>query len=174
MEDLKVRELKVRGLKVHNKFSSDGAMVSDCIICCTNDDHKLFEVILEYNSLEEVVFFGALTHVPTKLSSKLLVSDVTENNKVKMHLFRSTKRGFDKVPLWIFKGPSAIGKSFVAHLTNLSVFETDAYETLPELILEDIVVLGNKYPHTVKDVVSRTKDRNVILNNFSHYTDHQE
>jgi hypothetical protein len=56
--------------------------------------------------------------------------------------------------VWIFRGDSNLGKSYLAHCSDLSVFETDAHSTLPHNITEDIIVLGNKYCHSLNDIKS--------------------
>ena len=125
------------------------------------------QIVYELRSVKN---FGALTHIPI---GKAEMGDLIED-EVGSHApipredkLRSTNRGFDKVPLWIFRGGSGLGKSFLAHkIQDLTVFETDAWKTLPDVITEDIVVLGNKYKHTVEDITSRTRNRNVIISNF--------
>lgn len=62
-------------------------------------------------------------------------------------------RQLDKAPLWIFKGGSGLGKSYLSHrIGDKIVWESDSYSELPERILADIIVLGNKYNYTVEDV----------------------
>lgn len=71
-------------------------------------------------------------------------------------LFYKSKRANDNRPVWIFQGDSNLGKSFIAHkLDGMSVFETDCFEKLPELIKEDIIVIGNKYKFNLEDIKSR-------------------
>lgn len=72
--------------------------------------------------------------------------------------------------VYIFQGPSGVGKSFLAHkLNGLSVYETDSNKNLPICIKEDIIVLGNKYKFTIKNIKSKLHDNpNVYLVNFQH------
>lgn len=163
---------KVIGVKIHNHFDSIGRMYNKYIFCLLLVDKTRGELCMDTHSKEikftTVRYFGALTHVPHRRTN-VKVEDLFDklNFKVKFENLQSTRRGFEKVPLWIFVGASALGKSFLAHsLNNLTVFESDAYATLPDLILEDVVVLGNKYPHTVDDILQRVYDRNVVLNTF--------
>lgn len=78
--------------------------------------------------------------------------------QVNVNLFRASARAKDKMPIWIFIGASGVGKSYIAsHLKGLTVFETDSYENLPDKITERVIVLGNKYNHTIQDVKDRIK-----------------
>lgn len=76
--------------------------------------------------------------------------------KVNMDLFISNARFKDKMPVWIFTGESATGKSFIAeHINGLTKFETDSVDELPSVIDAQIIVLGNKHTYTLDDVKSR-------------------
>ena len=78
-----------------------------------------------------------------------------------------------KRKVYIFKGPSTIGKTFLAANlldANLSVFETDSEEALPEEILEDIIVLGNKHNYSLEEVKERVfakEESDIIVVDFS-------
>lgn len=75
---------------------------------------------------------------------------------VKMELFKETIRSKNLRPVWIFKGKSNSGKSFLASkLSELDVYETDSNETLPESIVSSVIVLGNKYDFTLEDVKNK-------------------
>ena len=82
-------------------------------------------------------------------------------------------RGFDKRPVLVFYGDSNSMKSHVAALTGKSVYETD-YELskgkLPSEIIEDIVVIGNKYKVDLNDIKSRLVNCEVIEVNFKRTT----
>ena len=92
--------------------------------------------------------------------------------KVNMDLFKEINRSKEKRPVWVFKGDSALGKSYLAGIIansgrEKSVYETDAHEELGD-IHEDIVVIGNKYKHSVEDVESHILgEHEVILVDFS-------
>lgn len=91
---------------------------------------------------------------------------------VDMNLFKETNRSKEKRPVWVFKGDSALGKSYLAGIIansgrDKSVYETDAHEELGD-IHEDIVVIGNKYKHSVEDVESHILgEHDTILVDFS-------
>ena len=75
---------------------------------------------------------------------------------VDMNLFEETVRHKNMRPIWIFKGKSNAGKSFLASkLTNLDVYETDISDELPSVITESVIVLGNKYKFTIEHIKSK-------------------
>ena len=75
---------------------------------------------------------------------------------VNMELFKETVRAKDLRPVWIFKGKSNSGKSFLASkLNDLEVYETDSNEQLPNSITASIVVLGNKYNYSIDDIKTK-------------------
>lgn len=75
--------------------------------------------------------------------------------RVNEDLFVASDRVMKKRPVYIFTGPSAIGKSTMASMLDRTVYETDRALCLPEVIAADIVVCGNKYPHTIEDIELR-------------------
>lgn len=91
---------------------------------------------------------------------------------VNMELFKPTARYKEKRPVWIFKGDSNLGKSFIAaKLNDLTIYETDSSNELPEKITESVIVLGNKYTHRLEEIKSRIfGDYDIVLVDFS--TDH--
>lgn len=87
-------------------------------------------------------------------------------------LFEETNRSKEKRPVWIFKGESALGKSYLAGIIANSgrmktVYETDAHEKLNK-IHEDIIVVGNKYSHSIEEVKNHVEGEcEIILVDFS-------
>ena len=73
---------------------------------------------------------------------------------VNLEKFKELPRGMKKRPVWIFYGDSGLGKSTLAKdLTEeRQIYETDSSETLPDEIVADIVVIGNKYKFTIDEV----------------------
>jgi hypothetical protein len=73
-------------------------------------------------------------------------------------LLQPTIRLQQKRPVYLFQGPSGIGKSFlggaIAQHSEVQVYETDSNETLP-LNLSDyhVIVVGNKYKTHSKSVL---------------------
>lgn len=85
--------------------------------------------------------------------------------KVKMDNFETTQRGFDEHPTWIFHGASNLGKSFLAHqIKEMTIFETDAYDELPDKINADIIVLGNKHKYTLENIKERVNGKAILVN----------
>jgi hypothetical protein len=75
---------------------------------------------------------------------------------VNMELFKETPRNKSERPVWVFKGESNLGKSFISSkLNELTTYETDSNEVLPNVITEDIVVLGNKYTYSLEEIKNR-------------------
>ena len=89
--------------------------------------------------------------------------------KVKMELFKKTVRVHDKRPVWIFKGDSNAGKSFLSSkLKDLKIYETDINNELLEVITQDVIILGNKYSHTINDIDKRILgEHNLIVVDFN-------
>ena len=78
----------------------------------------------------------------------------------------------EKRPVWIFAGASGLGKSTLGMLLASQgkvIYETDANKELPELILADIIVAGNRHKDlTMKELCKHLpEDVNPILVEFS-------
>ncbi len=72
---------------------------------------------------------------------------------VNMELFKETIRAKNLRPVWIFKGKSNSGKSFLASkLNDLEIYETDSNEKLPDVITASVIVVGNKYDFEIDDL----------------------
>ena len=87
--------------------------------------------------------------------------------RITEELFTETNRAMDKRPVWIFKGNSGLGKSYIAGIIANSdraktVYETDAHEEL-DTIEADIIVVGNKYNHPLKEIESKIKGEHEII-----------
>ena len=123
----------------------------------------------------EVKKFNGYTHIPKEV---LNVADVEPNFEgnisndvfsidedggcnyypsggynVNMELFKETIRAKNLRPVWIFKGKSNSGKSFLASkLNDLEIYETDSNEKLPDVITASVIVVGNKYDFEIDDL----------------------
>ena len=88
---------------------------------------------------------------------------------VNLSCFEELPRNMKKRPVWIFKGYSGLGKTSLAiQLENEDVYDTDISSKLPECITESVVVLGNKYGHTLEDIKTRLfGNPEIILVDFS-------
>ena len=72
---------------------------------------------------------------------------------INMEYFVATGRQAEKPVIFIFTGPSAIGKSFIASkLKELEVYETDSSDTLNIPKTTNIVVLGGKYNYSIENI----------------------
>lgn len=75
---------------------------------------------------------------------------------VNMKLFKPLKRNMEARPVFIFHGPSGLGKSTLADaLKDMEVYETDSAPILPEVITAQVVVIGNKESFPVSAVKKR-------------------
>jgi len=87
---------------------------------------------------------------------------------VNMKMFNETVRHRIKRPVWIFQGESTTGKDILAHkLKKLNIFETDSVKVLPDVIIEDVVVMGDQNDFQLEDVKKRLfGDVDVIVVDF--------
>jgi len=134
--------------------------------------------------------FNGYTHKPIK---ELIVDDVSieaedvENDvfsvnynggcnyypsggyNVNMDLFKANGREKELRPTYVFIGESGIGKSALALKFNddTIVFETDAYDTLPEKIVADVIVVGNKHKYTIDDIKTRVEETELVMCSFT-------
>jgi hypothetical protein len=84
--------------------------------------------------------------------------------------FSKTGRGHEKPVVWVFEGPSNVGKSTLASLAGvgsseaLRVYETDSAEDIgDDLVYAQIVVVGGKYSHTIEDVRAAFERHNLDI-----------
>lgn len=149
----------------------------------TTDSWGNFEV-------KHVDKFNGYTHKPIK---ELIVDDINENEEdisndvfivdhnggcdyypnggydVTMELFKANGRGKELRPTYVFVGESGIGKSALALKFNEDtiVFETDAYEVLPDKIIADVIVLGNKHKYTIDDLKTKVEETELVICSFN-------
>lgn len=78
---------------------------------------------------------------------------------VNMDLFKPTPRYMETRPVWIFKGDSCLGKSYLSTLvlesSELTKYETDSDKELPDELYQDIIVIGNKYNFSIDDIENK-------------------
>ena len=82
-----------------------------------------------------------------------------------------TNRAKVKRPVWIFVGESALGKSYLSSVlangSNNTKYETDSSPELPLRISEDMIVVGNKYHFSLRDIKERIHgEHETIIVNF--------
>lgn len=90
----------------------------------------------------------------------LLVSEEEVNFCEEM--FEKTPRIMEKRPVWIFAGGSGLGKSTLGRFLELQgkvIYETDSDQRLPNIIMADVIVAGNRNRSlTIDDICSRLPD----------------
>lgn len=77
-------------------------------------------------------------------------------------MFEKTPRMMEKRPVWIFAGGSGLGKSTIGRFLELQgkvIYETDSDQKLPNLIMADVIVAGNRNKSlTIDDICARLPD----------------
>lgn len=77
-------------------------------------------------------------------------------------MFEKTPRIMEKRPVWIFAGGSGLGKSTLGRFLELQgkiVYETDSDLRLPNIIMADIIVAGNRNKSlSIDDICARLPD----------------
>jgi hypothetical protein len=148
----------------------------------------------EFTNIESVDHVGTLHYVPKDKNLKVKYINDTESDDVELRtldgesvincsvnggdgyypcgncslnydFFNETERAVEIRPVYLFSGPSKIGKSFIAsHLDGkLDVYETDVDNTIPNDIAKyHVIVIGNKYPSHKEQVYSVLKDNKEI------------
>lgn len=78
------------------------------------------------------------------------------------YLFEKTPRMMEGRPVWIFAGDSGLGKSTIGRFLELQgkvVYETDSDQRLPNIIMADVIVVGNRNKSLVlDDICARLPD----------------
>lgn len=91
---------------------------------------------------------------------------------VYLNMFKELEnsRSKEKRLVWLFYGASGSGKTYLsANLRDLDSYETDSSDKLPDSIISPIIVIGNKYNHTIDEIKTRIFDlenTEIILVNF--------
>lgn len=77
-------------------------------------------------------------------------------------MFEKTPRMMEKRPVWIFVGGSGLGKSTIGRFLELQgkvVYETDSDQRLPNVIMADVIVAGNRNKGlAIDDICARLPD----------------
>lgn len=77
-------------------------------------------------------------------------------------MFEKTPRMMKKRPVWIFAGASGLGKSTIGRFLELQgkvVYETDSDLRLPNVIMADVIVAGNRNRSlSIDDICARLPD----------------
>ena len=77
-------------------------------------------------------------------------------------MFEKTPRMMEKRPVWIFAGGSGLGKSTIGRFLELQgkiIYETDSDQRLPNMIMADVIVAGNRNKSlAIDDICARLPD----------------
>lgn len=124
-----------------------------------------FEIETKEGNFKDVIYDtkNDIYYADNDLLGRLILHTFMEM----LNLFVPTIRAMDKRPVWIFKGDSGLGKSYIAGIIANSdraktVYETDAHEKL-DTIEADIIVIGNKYEHSFEEIESKIKGEHEII-----------
>ena len=151
------------------KVNTDYKEIEKYILNCKSNG-KLFEIVLCYdysNSkkktnlvVKKVKRFSGISYFPKehtlielKSFTKKYDNEIFyfDNNQffIKYENLKPTNRILKERPVWIVRGDSGLGKSYlssiIANHSDLSVYETDYCEELPQKIVEDIIVVGRNW-----------------------------
>jgi len=92
----------------------------------------------------------------------------TGHYEIKFNAFEKTNRFKEYRLVYIFKGPSGVGKSFLASKIGLMIYETDSSEKLPDVIYAGVIVLGNRNKFDIENVKSKVfGPAEIIICDFS-------
>ncbi len=149
----------------------------------------------EFSEIQNIKEIGTLHYVPKYKDMVINVIDeffiisnygnIAENNGyggdnyypsgkswIYEDLFVETNRNSNKRHVYVFTGPSKIGKSHLAHSSSFKVYETDSNAKLPkDLNNYEIIVIGNKYPFSVAEVSTRIQNARIISCELSCFKD---
>lgn len=109
------------------------------IIDMNKDDEEISNIVFKYSEC------GGDEYYPTGYVD------------INMELFEELPRAKKERPVYIFVGPSGIGKSTLGYFLSddLEIFETDSIDELPNLITADVVIVGNRKEFEINDIIDR-------------------
>lgn len=145
--------MKIIGLSLFIK--NDNTKYTVCLL----KDNEKYIINNEENKLIKVDQFPIMHY---RVDSYSNIEDVFDFSKnfINMNYFKLKERFSEiKRKVWIFKGDSLLGKTFLSDNMNLSKYETDISSELPETIKEEVIVLGNKYNFDIEDIKDRIYDK---------------
>lgn len=176
-----LKKYEIRGLRIEKFIQKNDNLdyieneryIFNCI-----ENNKKYEIMMYFNYLnneekntifkiKKVKYFCGISYLPLSIFSIMLDVDNKEhynqafdfndtNINIKYDKFKVTNRLKKVRPVWIFKGKSGLGKSYLASIlinnSNLKIYETDSNEKIPNIICEDIIVIGNKYNFSIEEI----------------------
>ena len=190
-----LKEYEIRGLRVEkyiqriNKidYIESERYVFNCI-----QNKKNYEIImyLKYINhevkktvfkIKEIRHFVGTSYLPIQIFSIMLDTNKKEhyneafdfnetNISIKYDNFKKSNRLKKIRPVWIVKGQSGLGKSYLTSIlsnnSNLTIYETDSNSKLADIICEDIIVIGNKHDFSIEEIEGKIYGRHesIIIN----------
>lgn len=111
--------------------------------------------------ISEDVDYGHLEILRSDTNEAVLLTS-KEDVSFCEEMFEKTPRMIEKRPVWIFAGDSGLGKSTLGRFLELQgkvVYETDSDQRLPNMIMADVIVAGNRNKNvTIDDICARLPD----------------
>lgn len=111
--------------------------------------------------ISEDVDYGHLEILRSDTNEAVLLTSKEEVSFCE-EMFEKTPRMMEKRPVWIFAGASGLGKSTIGRFLELQgkvVYETDSDQRLPNSIMADVIVAGNRNKNvTIDDICARLPD----------------
>ena len=179
-----LKKYEIRGLRVEKyiqKVNDIDYIENERYIFNCIEDSRNYEILLYFKyisrkekttvfEIKEVKHFIGTSYLPLNIFSIMIDVDNKEhyneafdfNNtdiNIKYEKFRVTNRLKKSRPVWIIRGESGLGKSYLTttlfNNSNLTIYETDSSPNLPLIIFEDIIVIGNKYNFNIKQIEER-------------------
>lgn len=176
-----LKEYEIRGLRVEKfiqKINEIDYIESERYVFNCIQNKKNYEIIIYLKhinheqkkavfELKEVKRFVGTSYLPIKIFSIILDTNKKEhyneafdfnetNIIIKYENFKKTNRLKKIRPVWIIRGQSGLGKSYLTSMlfnnSNLTIYETDSNSKLADIICEDIIVVGNKYNFSIEDI----------------------
>ena len=158
--------MKIMGLSIF--LTPDDKEFTVCLLSENNDKYIIDNKSNKYTKVDKF----PLIHYKIKEYDNIENVFDFSKNYLNLDYFELHKRFKEvKRKVWIFKGDSVSGKTFLSDKISLSKYETDYQPKLPDVIKEDIIVIGNKYKFDIEDIKKRIYNISkvdVVIVNFSH------
>lgn len=111
--------------------------------------------------ISEDVDYGHLEILRSDTNEAVLLTSKEEVSFCE-EMFEKTPRIMERRPVWIFAGASGLGKSTIGRFLELQgkiVYETDSDLRLPNVIMADVIVAGNRNKGlAIDDICARLPD----------------
>lgn len=195
-----IKKFEINGLRVEKyiqNINNENYIEDERYIFNCKSDGNNYEILLyfDYSSttqkrakltITKISHFVGTSYIPK--SRFFITIDSSRNEQyneafeyncnsitIKYEKFKITKRMKKYRPVWIYKGQSNLGKSYLttilANNSYLTTYETDSNPELPEVLFQDIIVIGNKYKFRIDEIETKIYGlHESILVDFSIYS----